>query len=264
MRIFDFPPIPMRNDGLDARDYHLVEIDTADPRGAEPLIDIGEHGISVLPYYHVSDGSNAPYGQKINGSLSRMWGRESLLPMLQSVNRELSAFGCELVVYDAYRPVATQRGLWDWALKKVSKDHPSLSLAEKEALTSQYSSDPRRFDPKDSTTWPTHTSGASIDVMLHALDTGEMLDLGAAFDDLSPAAHTDQLESALDLGLIERDNTALLCRRLLYWTMTDAGFENYASEFWHFDFGSQMYVLNARAKSPKLTRAWYGYCEPPK
>ncbi|MEJ6391633.1 M15 family metallopeptidase [Gymnodinialimonas sp. 2305UL16-5] len=259
----EFPPIPMRDDHLDARNYHFVEIDASDPRGSEALIDIGEHGVSVLPYYYVSDGSNAPYGQRIDGSLSHMWCRASLLPMLRSANQRLSAFGCELVVYDAYRPIATQRGLWAWALEKVRKDHPALSSTELEALTSQYSSDPRRFDPGDATTWPTHSSGASVDVMLRSLDTGKELDLGAAFDDLSAAAHTDQLEQALKRGLIGPDDAALLNRRLLYWAMMEAGFENYPSEFWHFDFGNQMYVLNSQAKNATLNRAWYGYCEPP-
>lgn len=263
MRISEIPPIPKKNDDLDARNYHFVEMDASDPRGAEALIDIGEHGISVLPYYNISDGSNVPYGRRIDGSMARMWCRESLLPMLRSANQKLSAFGCELVVYDAYRPVATQRGLWAWALEKVRKDHPRLSQPELEALTSQYSSDPRRFDPEDETTWPTHSSGASVDVMLRSLDTGKDLDLGAAFDDLSPVAHTDQLEHALSGGLIGPDNIALLNRRLLYWSMVAAGFANYPSEFWHFDFGNQMYVLNTQDENTELERAWYGYCDPP-
>ncbi len=248
---------------LDARNYHFIEIDATDPRGSETLIDIGEHGIAVLPYYHISDGSNAPYCQRIEGSLPRMWCRESLLPMLRTANKELAAYGCELVVYDAYRPIATQRGLWEWALEKIKKDHPNLSGAELEALTSQYSSDPRRFDPADATTWPTHSSGASIDVMLRSLDTGVELDMGTAFDDLSPLARTDYLEHVLHRGDITSDDPALINRRLLYWIMTETGFENYPSEYWHFDFGNQMYVLNAQAKNEMLDRAWYGYCQPP-
>ncbi|MDP5220780.1 hypothetical protein Q5Y75_26695 [Ruegeria sp. 2205SS24-7] len=71
MRQSEFPPIPMRDDDLDARNYHFIEIDRSDPRGAEALIDIGEHGVSALPYYYISDGSNAPYGQRIDGRICR-------------------------------------------------------------------------------------------------------------------------------------------------------------------------------------------------
>lgn len=259
----ELPPIPPRDRDLDARNYHFVEIVDSDPRSSEALIDIGAQGIAVLPYYHVSDGSNAPYGKRIDGSLPRMWCRQSLIPMLLSANKVLATFGCELVVYDAYRPIDTQCGLWAWALEKVKKDHPNLLQAELEALTSQYSSDPRRFDLDDATTWPTHSTGASIDVMLRSLDTGEEMDMGAAFDDLSSAAHTDKLEQAFDLGHIKDDNAALINRRLLYWVMSEAGFVNYPSEYWHFDFGNQMYVLNMRPHNATLDRAWYGYCRPP-
>lgn len=263
MQSEDIQPIPRRDNMLDARDYHSIAVDTADLRGSEALVDVGEQGISVLPYYHVSDGSNAPYGQQIDGSLPQIWCREGLLPMLHAANEWLLQFRCELVVYDAYRPIATQRGLWTWALDKVKRDHPHLSEPELVALTSQYSSDPRRFDPSDATTWPTHSSGASVDVMLRSLETGDDLDLGAGFDDLSDVAHTDQLERALMLGRTKPDDPALLNRRMLYWAMTQAGFENYPSEFWHYDFGNQMYVLNARANGAQLDHAWYGYCTLP-
>ncbi|WP_435705842.1 M15 family metallopeptidase [Yoonia sp.] len=238
-------------------------IDTTDPRGSEALVDIGKSGIAVLPFYHVADGSNAPYGHRIKGSLSRMWCRESLLPMLLSANETLAAFKCELVVYDAYRSIATQNGIWAWALDKTKTDHPNLSQLDLEALTSQYSSDPRRFNPTDATTWPTHATGASIDVMLRSLVTGETLDMGAAFDDLSPVAQTDYLEQQLGRNLISYNDAALIHRRILYWAMIGAGFANYSGEYWHFDFGNQMYVLSTSAQNAPLDRAWYGYCVPP-
>jgi len=87
-------------------------------------------------------------------------------------------------------------------------------------------------------------------------DTRKELDMGASFDGLSSLAHTDQLEHALYNGCIKGDNLALKNRRLLYWVMTEAGLEDYPSEYWHFDFGNQMYLLNAKAKNATLGRAW--------
>ena len=234
---YELKPIPITEGSLDARNYHLIEIDFSDPRGREKLVDIEEYGISVLPYYHITDGSNEPYCQKIEGSLPRVWCREALVPMLQTANQILALFETELVVYDAYRPVTTQKGLWRWALEKVMRDNPNLPLSEVEKLTSQYSSDPRRYDIEDPTTWPIHTSGGSIDVMLRSLNTGHMLDMGTSFDDFSFKARTDHLEQALLNKAIESNNAALLNRRLLYWAMTEAGFENYPFEYWHYDFG---------------------------
>ena len=254
MHIDEVKPVPIVSDDLDARSYHDIELDVLDPRASEALVDIGSYGIAIVPYYHLSDGSNPPYRRRVDGSLPRIWCRESLIPMLQSANDTLSKHRVELVVFDAYRPISAQRGLWAWALQKVAADHPGLQQAELEALTSQYSSDPRRFNPDDATTWPTHSTGASIDVVLRDLDTGEQLDMGTAFD--------DHFERELRAGRIAPDNTALFNRRLLYWAMTSAGFANYPSEYWHFDFGNQMYVLNSRTEPGSPSRAWYGYCMP--
>ncbi|WP_372573382.1 M15 family metallopeptidase [Ruegeria jejuensis] len=262
MDITELKPIPIHREQRDARGYHDIGFDGSDPRAMEALVDIGSHGVEVVPYYYLSDGSNPPYGRRIDGSLPNMLCRESLVPMLQEANEALAKSGCELVVYDAYRPVSTQRGLWNWALEKVATDHPRLSTSELEALTSQYSSDPRRFDPVDPTTWPTHSTGASIDVVLRSRDTGDLLDMGAAFDDLSVVAHTDHLERDLLAGRAAPDNPALANRRLLYWAMTDAGFVNYPAEYWHFDFGNQMYIHNTRPKNTPTGPAWYGYCQP--
>lgn len=87
--------------------------------------------------------------------------------------------------------------------------------------------------------------------------------MGAAFDDLNAISHTDHLERELIAGRIEHDNPALLNRRLLYWVMRHVGFTNYPSEYWHFDFGNQMYIFNRQLESEALGSAWYGYCPPP-
>nr|WP_255733518.1 M15 family metallopeptidase [Ruegeria sp. Ofav3-42] len=183
--------------------------------------------------------------------------------MLKAANDAFAHNGCELVVFDAYRTIATQRDLWNWAMEKAASENPGLSQQELEIRTCQYSSDPRKFDPADATTWPTHSTGAAVDVVLRALDTGEELDMGAAFDDLSAIAHTDYLEREWRAGRIGPDNPALLNRRLLYWGMRHAGFTNYPSEYWHFDFGNQMYMYNRQLESGARARAWYGYCQPP-
>ncbi|MEM7489668.1 MAG: M15 family metallopeptidase [Pseudomonadota bacterium] len=145
--------------------------------------------------------------------------------------------------------------MWAWALAKFTDEHPHLGEAELVALTSQYSSDPRRFDPDDPTTWPTHASGGSVDVMLRSLDDGVVLNMGAAFDELGDIAHTDHLERLLRDGQIDPDAPALRNRRLLYNTMTTAGFANYPAEFWHYDFGNQMHAFNTGSRCA----ACYGY-----
>jgi hypothetical protein len=46
--------------------------------------------------------------------------------------------------------------------------------------------------------------------------------------------------------------------------MREAGFTNYINEWWHFDWGDQLYVLTLDLMGEPLQSgaAWYGYTEP--
>jgi hypothetical protein len=44
--------------------------------------------------------------------------------------------------------------------------------------------------------------------------------------------------------------------------MTDAGFANYPFEYWHFDYGDRLYVVNAAAAGhPTPRAAFYPYVD---
>jgi D-alanyl-D-alanine dipeptidase len=63
-------------------------------------------------------------------------------------------------------------------------------------------------------------------------------------------------------GQIGSDDPRLLNRRLLYWTMREAGFTNYPYEYWHYDYGDQMYVLTLRSLGKQdIASAWYSYID---
>ncbi len=91
--------------------------------------------------------------------------------------------------------------------------------------------------------------------------------MGGIFDDPSDISHMAFYEKLLARfnGKEDRmsltDLEALRNRRLLYWTMREAGFANYAYEWWHFDWGTQLWVVDIRSRSDvenAPTNAWYG------
>jgi hypothetical protein len=89
--------------------------------------------------------------------------------------------------------------------------------------------------------------------------------MGGTFDDPTSCSHTHYYEKIT--GKQKETNQsptasmqALQGRRLLYWLMTDAGFANYPAEWWHYDWGTQMWVQNHTGKKPKT--AFYGYSPP--
>lgn len=120
----------------------------------------------------------------------------------------------------------------------------------------RFASDPTGFNPKNSLTWPTHNTGGAVDLTLRKKSTGELLDMGSEFDDATPISFTDALEKKANKS--EKSSKRFEARnnrRILYNAMTQAGFANYPYEWWHYDYGTQMWSQNA---APKGTKAWYG------
>jgi len=258
------PPVPAACCKLDAGGYGSVPVDDSDPHGAEPLVDLGGHGLAGENYYVRTDGGNAPYNRAIQGHVNGLWARRSVAEKLVRVNRGLHDWGFRLFVWDAYRPPECQQGLWDFWWAQALEELPGADDATIRARVLEFVSDPSRFDPDDPTTIPTHATGAAIDLTLQHLDRGALAEMGAGFDEMSPRAASDHYERALARGEIASDDPRLLHRRLLHHAMRAAGFVNYPPEFWHFDWGNQMYVRNLAAIGGDAPRAaWYGYIRPP-
>ena len=226
------------------------------------MVAIDEYSIAGESFYSRTDGNNWPYGVPIEGSLPKVWCRKLVAGKLQRVNRRLASYRVELYVWDAYRPVACQHGLWDFFMTKCKREAPSASNEEVRDEVLNYVSDPTRFKRDDSTTWPVHTSGAAVDLTIRDIETRELCPMGAHFDEMGKVSHSDYYERKADASgdvATYRRN-----RRLLHWAMTEEGFINYPLEFWHFDWGNQMYVHNVRILTGQaLNAAWYGYVDSP-
>ena len=84
-----------------------------------------------------------------------------------------------------------------------------------------------------------HSTGGAVDLTIVGPD-GETLEMGTGFDEFNDATWTYAFEPDSGTGLVNdeaRDN-----RRLLYNVMTEVGFTNLPSEWWHFDYGDGMWA----------------------
>jgi zinc D-Ala-D-Ala dipeptidase len=260
---YDFP-IPIVDNAPTAANYHDVPIDFRDTRYGEPLVDARVCGIAGENYYSRSDGQNPPYRQAIKGAICELWCRQSILAKLAGANELLSSYGAELFLWDAYRPIACQRGLWDFFFTQFRAEMPNSTDREVVEKVRQYVSDPTSFDAQNPATWPVHTTGAAVDLTLRDIRTKKLLDMGAGFDEMSSISHSDHFERLLRHGRIGEADARLRNRRLLHWAMKQQGFTNYFYEFWHFDYGDQMYIMTlARLQGSQPTSAWYGFIAPP-
>ena len=226
----------------DAGSYRDIPMDFDHPLFSDELVNLDNYPIQTRSYYYVDDGTNEPYGQKIEGSLKSVYCRKQVAENLLRVNSLLSTLELELLVLDGYRTPQTQQGLWDFfATKMKNKFNRKNVNREVYAEVIKYVSDPNSFDENNYKTWPTHSTGGAVDVTVQSIVTKTPLKMGSHFDEMTEQSHTDYFERKLQRREIQEDNEFLSNRRLLHWAMSACGFINYPLEYWHYDWGTQMY-----------------------
>lgn len=180
-----------------------------DPRAEssdEPLVDVASvSGIIDLAAYAAAGWRDA-----VRPSLARVGALRRLQSAVESLPDDVG-----LAVFDAWRPLELQAALHHQAYDGTG-------------LAPGYVSPPS-LDPADP---PPHYTGGTFDLTLTWQD--RPLALGTSFDEFTPRAALAALEA--ELGLDRQ------LRRLLAAAMVSAGFAPYASEWWHWEYGSSRWA----------------------
>ena len=128
-------------------------------------------------------------------------------PAAQAVARAskmAQAEGFGLTIYDAYRPWRITKKLWDATPVGPKKE---------------YVANPKRGSK--------HNRGCAVDLTLHDLQTGQLVEMPTEFDDFSEKAHRDYMGAS----------TAAIANRARLASYLEAeGFVGLSNEWWHFDF----------------------------
>ena len=208
-------PIPGLHANHGWRDVEIVPIE-------DPLVPVADISPRIF--------DRAQYHQwGLPGTLARSWVREGVAGRLARVAEDLPG-GFTLVVWDAYRPLEVQAGLFNTYLGELMAVHPDMPADALEHAAARYVTPPSRSVLAP----PPHLTGGAVDLTLGDPDGSER-DLGTVFDAFVPEAATRAFEGSA--------STIRDLRRLLYWSMRTQGFTNYAEEWWHFDFGDQFWGL---------------------
>lgn len=118
------------------------------------------------------------------------------------------------IIYDAARPMAVQRKMWDVAVK-TGKQYYVANPAKGGGL---------------------HNYGAAVDLSI--LDgSGAPLPMGTEYDHLGPEANIDKEQALVVSGKLTESE--LQNRLLLREVMRTAGFRTVTSEWWHFNHCSR-------------------------
>jgi zinc D-Ala-D-Ala dipeptidase len=244
--------------------YRTIPHDPSHPRAAEPLILLDTVHVAYRSHYARTDGGNWPYHHAVAGSRSDMWLRLGAAEALVAVNRRLRPFGFEVLLLDGYRSVACQQALYDFYLERGRSvvDDPTEEACR--AYADGFVSDTSGFSPTSSAAWPLHSTGGAVDTTLRSLTTGELADMGARFEDLTDASESDYFERKLLEGAVRDDDSRLWHRRLLHWALHAEDWMNSPWVFWHYDWGTQLYVHMRKAlRRQPPPAAWYGYIGDP-
>lgn len=193
-----------------------------------PIAEVGEPLVSIPNSLRLKQ-SPIYFQENIKHAINVCVVRESVLKRLtQAV--ELLPEHLGMMVLDGWRSREVQRELQNQVGQLIDKTYPDLSAEAKLEMLNQFVApvSPDFISP--------HLTGGSVDVSLFDLQSGKLLDMGSDFDEPSVRSYSAYYESHPE------NKDALMNRRMLYNAMTQVGFSNLPTEWWHFDFGNQLWA----------------------
>lgn len=175
---------------------------------------------------------SAYFNEGIAGALETVYTRTSIALKLQEL---LGLLPQELgiLILDAWRPYEVQVALRNDFKAQLIATNPSASEEEIAQILNQFVAMPSQNPLCPSP----HLTGGSIDLTLFNVATGKALDMGTQFDEMDGKSWSNAFESATS----ESDLTIRNHRRLLINSMKKVGFTNLPTEWWHFDYGNQLW-----------------------
>ncbi len=123
---------------------------------------------------------------------------------LASAHKAAAAEGYGLTIFDAYRPWRITKALWD-----ATPPGPQRN----------YVANPKKGSK--------HNRGCAVDLSLHRLDSGALVEMPSGYDEFSQRAHRDFMAASPE---------AIANRARLERWMEAEGFRGISNEWWHFDF----------------------------
>lgn len=190
----------------------------------EPLVEIKPiaNKLYIEPQYFWGGIPNS-----LNKIYLRQEAATKLIKALQLIPETMS-----FVLYDGFRPLQVQSFLYNDIKTKIRLKKPHWTVEQLEHETLKYVA----FPSMDNSSPSPHLTGGAIDLTLGD-DQGHPLDLGTTFDATDEKSATAYFEKHRS-----ENEVAHINRRILFHCMTQAGFQNYEEEWWHYDYGNRAWA----------------------
>ncbi len=186
----------------------------------EPLVDLAIFDFVLEPRYFRT-GLTAE---------RRILLREGAAEKLVTAQQSLGNY--KLKIWDGYRPRGVQDALYRKYFDHLRAQHPEWPQEKIETEATIYIA-----SASDQAIIPPHATGGAVDLTLVDAN-GQELDMGTGFDFFGPAARSRYFDEH------SIDQTVQNNRKLLREAMEAAGFHEYQEEWWHFDYGNQLWAFD--------------------
>jgi len=203
----------------------------------EPLIDLSKFNFILEPSYF-----NQGFAKD-----KRIFLREGVAKKLDEIQKNLKIY--KFKIWDGFRPRTVQNVIYDKLYNEFKSKHPDWSQEKLEFEVGAFitpAKEPDRIPP--------HATGGTIDLTLVDATTGDELNMGTGFDYFGPEASSDYFDK-------NSINETVKQNRILFReAMFSKEFVQYTEEWWHFDYGNQLWALSlnkpfaiyGEAPTPKL------------
>lgn len=195
--------------------YTSIEIKESN----EPAADLSKFDFILDPIY---------YEQKLSDN-PKMFLRETVIKKLLNVQKYLGKY--RLKIWDTYRPRDVQNNIYQKFWNELKSQHPDWNEDKLKSVVGTFVSPPFQKDRI-----PPHSTGGTVDLTLTS-EKGIELNMGTNFDHFGPESSPYYFEIFRDKPEIANN------RKILREAMFKEGFTVDSVEWWHFDYGNQVWAL---------------------
>jgi D-alanyl-D-alanine dipeptidase len=196
------------------------------------IIENGDPLVELNAYCpEVTIGTNWRTGEK-----QVLHARKHVAEMLKQAARYVPR-GYKLMVFSAFRSIEDQIEIYHRVYRRFKRRHPKAPKSVLRRLTNRF------VHPPDIKTPPGHSTGGCIDLTLVGPD-GKELSMTKPYKWRTPKSRGVAATYAEGLHEDAQHN-----RKILIKAMTQAGFTNYAGEWWHWSYGDSCWAWRLGRKT---------------
>lgn len=209
--------------------YQAIKIE----ENNDPLVDLSEFDFVLEPSY---------FKQGLARD-KRIFLRREVAGKLMRTQKSLRIY--KFKIWDGFRPRIVQNNIYQKFWKELKKQHPEWGAEQLGLEVGKFVTEAR-----DPLRIPPHATGGAVDLTLVDL-SGKEIDMGTEFDHFGPKAAPFYFDEQDDKKIAQN-------RRILREAMQKENFRFDKDEWWHYDYGNQLWALDLHRAN-----AFYGEAPTP-